>query len=168
MKTKKKFKDTIVGKGLIGILGVVNPTLVNVLSGATDIGQAMEEIIKSDDLTYEQKEHLKQEAKKLELEEFNTEVRDRDSARLRQVRVAEAGGSDNLFQVVGWGVTLAFSAIIFAAVFWEVPKENQRLFDMAFGAVVTAMTQVVSYYFGSSKGSADKTKMLQQGAGNKS
>ena len=35
----------------------------------------------------------------------------------------------------------------------EIPEESQRLFDMGFGAVVAAFTQVIGYYFGSSMGS---------------
>ena len=49
---------------------------------------------------------------------------------------------------------------------WEIPKESQRLFDMGFGAVVAAFTQVIGYYFGSSAGSKKKTNILNNGESN--
>ena len=46
--SKKKFKDTTVGKLLLGVATVINPTLGKVLEGVTDPKQAIEEISKSD------------------------------------------------------------------------------------------------------------------------
>ena len=48
MSDKKKFKDTTVGKLLLGVATVINPTLGKVLEGVTDPKQAIEEISKSD------------------------------------------------------------------------------------------------------------------------
>ena len=46
--SKKKFKDTTVGKLLFGAAGVINPTLASVLSGVTSPQEAIAEITKSD------------------------------------------------------------------------------------------------------------------------
>ena len=74
-----------------------------------------------------------------------------------------SGSNDILFKTVGWGITLSFVAVIFGAIgLWEVPKESQRLFDMGFGAVVAAFTQVIGYYFGSSVGSKQKTNIMHK------
>ena len=48
MSTKKKFKETAVGKLLLGAASVVNPTLGKVLQGVVDPKQAIAEITKSD------------------------------------------------------------------------------------------------------------------------
>ena len=45
---KKKFKDTVVGKLLLGVASTVNPTLGKVLEGVTDPKQALLEINKAD------------------------------------------------------------------------------------------------------------------------
>lgn len=48
MSNKKKFKDTTVGKLLLGAAGVINPTLGNVLQGVMSPKEAIAEITKSD------------------------------------------------------------------------------------------------------------------------
>ncbi len=46
--SKKSFKDSTVGKILLGAAGVINPTLANVLEGVTSPKEALAEITKSD------------------------------------------------------------------------------------------------------------------------
>ena len=57
--SKKKFKDTTVGKMLLGAAGLVSPTLGNVLEGVTSPKDAIAEITKSD-LSNEDKIKLQQ------------------------------------------------------------------------------------------------------------
>ena len=45
--SKKKFKDTTVGKMLLGAAGLINPTLGSVLQGVTSPKEAIAEIGKS-------------------------------------------------------------------------------------------------------------------------
>lgn len=47
MPDKKKFKDTTIGKMLLGAAGLVNPTLGSVLQGVTSPKEAIKEIGKS-------------------------------------------------------------------------------------------------------------------------
>ena len=46
--SKKKFKDTTVGKLLLGAAGIINPALGNLLEGVTSPKEAIAEIVKSD------------------------------------------------------------------------------------------------------------------------
>ena len=57
--SKKKFKETTVGKMLLGAAGLVSPTLGNVLQGVTSPKDAIAEITKSD-LSNEDKIQLQQ------------------------------------------------------------------------------------------------------------
>ena len=57
--SKKKFKETTVGKMLLGAAGLVSPTLGNVLEGVTSPKDAIAEITKSD-LSNEDKIKLQQ------------------------------------------------------------------------------------------------------------
>ena len=57
--SKKKFKDTTIGKMLLGAAGLVSPTLGNVLQGVTSPKDAIAEITKSD-LSNEDKIKLQQ------------------------------------------------------------------------------------------------------------
>lgn len=43
----------------------------------------------------------------------------------------------------------------------EIPNENRDMVNMVLGAFITSLTTVVSYFFGSSKGSADKNELLK-------
>ena len=57
--SKKKFKDTTIGKMLLGAAGLVSPTLGNVLQGVTSPKDAIAEMTKSD-LSNEDKIKLQQ------------------------------------------------------------------------------------------------------------
>ena len=158
MRKKKKFKETTVGKILGGALGLINPALGNIVSGAGDVNDLVQ-AIKDAQIPAEDKIR----AQELVLEAYQAEVEDRVAARNREALVAASGGSDILFKSIGWSISLAFIVVVAAAVgLWHVPEESQRLFDMGFGAVVAQMTAVVSYYFGSSFGSKQKTQIMNK------
>ena len=153
MKKKKPFGQTTVGKILKGAVGLVNPTLGSLIQGEMSVEQVISSIKNSDCPTED-----KIKAQEMVLEAYEAEVEDRASARQREMAAIQAGSNDILFKTVGWGITLSFVAVIAGAIgLWEIPKESQRLFDMGFGAVVAAFTQVIGYYFGSSMGSKNKT-----------
>ncbi len=153
---KKKFKDTTVGRILRGAVGIINPTLGSVLDGALSPEDAIKQITAADVPPED-----KIRAKEMILEAYEAEVTDRIAARNREAQIAASGGNDVLFKTIGWSIAIAFCTIVAGAVgLWEIPEGQQRLFDMAFGAVVAQMTAVVSYYFGSSFGSKQKTELL--------
>ena len=155
-KKKKRFGQTTVGKILKGAVSLINPTLGSVLEGALTVEDAIAGIGKAD-ISAEDKIR----AKELILEAYEAEVSDRIAARNREALVAASGGNDILFKVVGFGIVFTFALIVSGALgLWEIVEEQQRLYDMAFGAVVAQMTQVVSYYFGSSLGSKQKTAIM--------
>ena len=154
---KKKFGQTTVGKILKASVGLINPTLGNLIQGNMNIEQVIESIKTSNAPTED-----KIKAQELILEAYEAEVADRASARQREMAAVASGSNDILFKTVGWGITLSFVAVIAGAIgLWEIPKESQRLFDMGFGAVVAAFTQVIGYYFGSSMGSKQKTNLMK-------
>ena len=156
---KKKFKDTLVGSSLIGLASVINPALGGLLGGAINVGEAIK-MIGSSNASPDEKIMLQEFA----LKQYEAEVQDRASARHREAVVAASGGSDILFKTIGWTISLTFLAVVAGAVgLWTVPEEAQRLFDMGFGAVVAMMTSIVSYYFGSSAGSKQKTNLMSNG-----
>ena len=157
-RKKKKFGQTTVGRILGGALGLVNPALGGLVTGTNNVEDLIQQIkdsnVPADD---------KIRAQEMVLEAYEAEVEDRVAARNREALVAASGGSDLLFKTIGWTIAAAFFAVVIGAIgVWEVPKESQRLFDMAFGAVVAQMTAVVSYYFGSSFGSKQKTDIMNR------
>ena len=160
IKKKKKFGQTTVGKILKGAVGLINPTLGSVLEGAVSVEDAIAGIGKADASPEE-----KIRAKELVLEAYEAEVADRVAARNREAMVAAAGGNDFLFKAIGISISLAFLIMVAGAVGWiEIGLEGSQkdLYNMAFGAVTAKMTQVVSYYFGSSLGSKQKTAIMEK------
>ena len=155
---KKKFGQTTVGKLIKASVGLINPTLGSLINGTMGIEDVIASIKNSDEPAED-----KVKAQELVLEAYESEVADRASARQREMQAMASGSNDILFKTVGWGITLSFVAVIFGAIgLWEVPKESQSLFDMGFGAVVAAFTQVIGYYFGSSVGSKQKTNIMHK------
>lgn len=159
MATKRKFKDTVVGQALLGLTGIVAPGLKAVLTGATSVGDALAAIGDS-----KESPDVKVMLQEFTLKAFEAEVQDRASARQREAVVAAAGGNDVLFKVVGFGITAAFLLMVGGALgLYGLPEDiNQRAFDMAFGAVTAQMVAIVSYYFGSSMGSKQKTHLMSK------
>ena len=76
MKSKKKFKDTTVGKILGGALGLINPALGNIVAGTGDVADLIQNI-KGSQIPTEDKIR----AQELVLEAYEAEVNDRVSAR---------------------------------------------------------------------------------------
>ena len=59
--------------------------------------------------------------------------------------------------VVGFAV-----AVVVALVFYPVPDPNRDIVNVSLGTLLGMAVTVVSYFFGSSKSSADKTEMLNK------
>ena len=135
---KKPFKDTKVGK-LLGKFSGLLPE-----QGVLGV---LKEVIDTDDtLTPEEKESALErlyEAHKLEVE-------DRDSARKREVGVAQAGKKDYLMFITGIVGLASFVFMIYATVYEENVMENDlfvHLMGMIEGVVVS---NIFAYYFGTS------------------
>ena len=100
----------------------------------------------------------------LELEFAKIDAADRDSARQREVGMAAAGAthlSQLVVPILALGtVTMTFLFIAFL-LFMEVKSDQQQLVIFALGYATAAAQQVLSYYFGSSKSSQDKTLAMQ-------
>jgi len=59
-------------------------------------------------------------------------------------------------------LVLSILAIVLVLIFVEIPNLNKDMLYMVIGALISAFTAVVSYFFGSSKGSADKTELMSK------
>ena len=57
-------------------------------------------------------------------------------------------------------VILATAGFLLLLVYHPVPAENKDAVMLALGALFSAFGTVIGYFFGSSKGSADKTDVL--------
>ncbi len=102
---------------------------------------------------------------------FKAEVDDRKSARDREAQVAASpdapGISKLIVPILAGGVLLLTFILFFVVVFQSGVVEPSRkdIVIYVLGVLSAISTQIVSYYFGSSKGSVDKSAVLDQLAG---
>ena len=87
------------------------------------------------------------------LEELATA--DRASARLREIAV-----KDRIPAILAIGVTLGFFSLLAVFCFRELPQSSATILNIMVGSLGTAWAGVISYYFGSSSGSADKSRTI--------
>lgn len=103
--------------------------------------------------------------KELDLEYAKLEVQDRDSARQAYAAVATSEHATKLDKIVvpvlALGVVgLAFT-LIGVLMFVNTPTDQQQIIIFALGFITSAAGQVLSFYFGSSQGSKDKTEEIK-------
>mgnify|MGYP001615339757 CR=1 FL=1 len=68
------------------------------------------------------------------------------------------------FMYILGGLVVGFSAgIVILLIFQTVPQSNLQIVNIALGSLMTMAGSVVGYFFGSSKGSSDKTALLANG-----
>jgi hypothetical protein len=100
-----------------------------------------------------------------DLDRFKAEVEDRDSARKAHAEVATSANSTKLDKAVvpllALGVVGLAFLLIAVLMFVDTPDNQQQLVIFALGFVTSAAGQVLSFYFGSSQGSKDKTKEME-------
>lgn len=136
--SKKPFKETKVGK-LLGKVGVLLPE-----NGVLGV---LKQVIDTDDsLTPEEKE----EARKALIEAYKAEVEDRDSARKREVEIAKTGKFDLMYNLTGIVGLSAFSFIVYAIVYLEIPAENKEVWIHLIGICEGIVLSIFGYFFGTS------------------
>jgi nitrate reductase NapE component len=108
------------------------------------------------------------EMKTLGIEETKAYLADTDSARDNQSRVQESENSSWLAKNVHPILAVAIIGLTFFMYFWIIQTKGAVLKETGMkeiiiyilGALTTISTQVAAYFFGSSQGSKDKQKSL--------
>ena len=111
---------------------------------------------------------LKLENNKLDLQELDMRLKDTDSARKREAEIATSEKAPLLNKIVtpvlALGVT-ALTFVLFSVVMFDrTPVEPSRkdILIYVLGALTAISTQIISYYFGSSIGSKNKSEQLEK------
>ena len=111
---------------------------------------------------------LKLEENKLDLEELGMRLQDTGSARDREVQIATSKEAPLLNKLITPILALAILLITLAlfsvVMFQESPVDSSRkdILIYILGVLSAISTQIVSYYFGSSQGSKDKSDQLKE------
>lgn len=143
------------------LAGLAVKTLSNVLLGHED-GDAEAVSMALQNATPEQLASVKQidadfkvRMKELEIDLERISAGDRDSARKREMEV-----KDHMPKILAVGVTVGFFGCLFYMFVYGVPKNGNEALLLMLGALQTAFTGIVAYYFGSSAGSKAKTDLM--------
>jgi hypothetical protein len=122
------------------------------IAGATP--EQMVELKKTEDAFALQMAQLKFESVE-KIEEIS--AADRDSARKREIAVR-----DKTPMIIAFAITGGFFTLLFILVRHAVPEGSRDVLNIMLGSLGTAFVGIINYYFGSSAGSAEKTKLLAE------
>lgn len=142
MDKKKPFNETKVGKFLTkklpGIVGDILPDkgLLGVLKNVID---------QDESISPEQKKELNKELIQL----YELEIRDRESARKREVEKSKTGQFDFMFNLTGLVGLLSFAFIIYAIVYVQIPADNKEVWIHLIGICEGIVISIFGYFYGS-------------------
>ena len=102
----------------------------------------------------------------VKLRELDIRVDEIEQADRASARVRESTVKDNTNKILAYIVVGAFVALV-ASVLFGTAKVDSVLAGTLVGYLSAKAEQVLAYYFGSTKGSADKTAMLAEVTRNK-
>ena len=107
---------------------------------------------------------LMEMAQQGQLAELESHVKEMDSARKREIEIATSAAAPMLNKIVtpilALG-TVGLTFILFAVIiFVDVDANSKDILIYVLGALTSAVTMVLGYYFGSSAGSKEKSQQL--------
>lgn len=143
-KDKKPFKETGLGKFLLGAGSTIIDVIGDALPDKGVLGVVKNLIDKDPDLSEDQKT----EAHDRLVELYRLEVADRDSARKREVN-SRKYGIDWMFNLTGLVGLAAFSFLVYTVVTTQVPESNKEIFIHLIGIVEGVALSIFGYYYGS-------------------
>jgi hypothetical protein len=146
MKPRKKFRDTKLGKFLTEKAPKIIQTIGDVLPSNGTLGIVKNLINLSDELTDEDKEIAKKDL--IEMEQIM--LKDRESARNREIEIAKIHKIDILFYLTGLVGLASFCFMIYAIVYLTIPTDNKEVWIHLIGITEGIVISIFGYYFGSS------------------
>jgi hypothetical protein len=103
----------------------------------------------------------KLEVQRISLEELKAGLADVQGARTRQVEHEKVTGkTDYNLYLLAWTIVVGFFLLMGFLLKIPVPQDQNGVIFMLFGSLATGFGQVLGYFFGSSKSSADKTEQM--------
>lgn len=149
-----------VGGIIANLLGVDNDAeaVAQAIKADPNIAVKLKEIeLQSQQLHYEAIEKERQ----AQIDELKAYIGDIQNARQRQVEHEKATGKTDInFYVLAWVIVVGFFGLIGVLMFVEIPPKQNEVMFMLFGTLSAGFGAVIQYFFGSSKGSAEKTDRI--------
>ena len=137
------------------------------LSDILSIGEKVLDRVMPDPAAAAQaKLELAKQARDGDLKELEAQFKDIDSARDREAQIVTSEAAPLLNKIVTPILALGTVGLSFALfgvlIFTEITDASKDILIYVLGAVNSASTMVLAYYFGSSVGSKDKTEELKR------
>jgi len=156
----------VLGNAIVpGIGGVAGSLISNVL-GCNNTPESIEsslltaqpeQLNKLRKLENEHKEKLIE----LGIENDKLFIKDKQNARQREIDIVKATGKkDYNLYILAWSVIIGFFILCGILMKYPLPQGSNEVVFMLFGALSTGFGTVLSYFFGSSKSSSDKTNII--------
>jgi hypothetical protein len=109
---------------------------------------------------------LMEMAQKGQLAELEAHVKEMDSARKRETEIATSEFAPTINKIITPILALGTVSLTFVLflviIFVEVNTQSKDILIYVLGALTSAMTMVLGYYFGSSQGSKEKSAQLDE------
>jgi len=140
---------------------------MNPLSAVLSIGEKVLDKVIPDPLAKaEAQAKLAEIAKEGKLGELESHVKEMQSARDREIQIATSDKAPMLNKIVTPVLalgTVGLTFILFGVIiFVDVDAESKDILVYVLGALTSAVTMVLGYYFGSSAGSKEKSAQLDE------
>jgi hypothetical protein len=108
---------------------------------------------------------LMEMAQKGQLAELEFQAKEMDSARQREMQIATSEFAPTLNKIVTPVLALGTVALTFmlyaVIIFTDVDEQSKDILIYVLGALTSAVTMVLGYYFGSSAGSKEKDQKIK-------
>ncbi|MFC1477249.1 hypothetical protein ACFL6L_02170 [candidate division KSB1 bacterium] len=157
-------KAPLIGKAVSG--GMFTDVVAAAL-GADHDPQSISDAVKNDPDAYVKLKDLESkytvELQEISLQLDKARLQDKRDVREREYEMARIGKSNWPLYSLGALIAFGFFAALTIIIFKGLPEgENNNLLMLMVGGLISNFTAVVSYFFGSSKGSAEKNALLKK------
>lgn len=159
-----------VGAATGGVVSLISGALgIEPAEATPDVIGAMiqgdpEALLKLKELEFRHKERFEElalEGDRLEIEKDKAYLADIQNSRTRQIDSERATGKkDYSLYLLAYAITSGFFATLLALIIWPTLAATSPALLILLGSLGTGFGQVLGYFFGSSKSSSEKNKMI--------
>jgi hypothetical protein len=137
------------------------------LAAILSIGEkVLDKVLPDPNAKAEAQAKLMEMAQKGQLAELEFQAKEMDSARQREMQIATSEFAPTLNKIVTPVLALGTVSLTFmlyaVIIFTDVDEQSKDILIYVLGALTSAVTMVLGYYFGSSAGSKEKDSKIKE------
>ena len=139
--------------------------MLNLLTGLLPIGEKLvERLIPDPAARAKAMQELKSMEQKGELAKLEAQFADKDSARQMQMAAMNSENASwlqrNIVPMLACGTTIMIFSLFLILMLIDIPDQSHDLSMILLGGLLSSQSVILSFYFGSSMGSKDKSDDL--------